>query len=99
MLRPSDKHKHQDPTINLARYYNIPCQKSKENAMKISEERLFEIAAEEYKSAGLDPHNEGVAQWAYYSAQQEYRSEEEVREELRELIKQDKEMGEEVYHG
>lgn len=67
--------------------------------MKISEERLFEIAAEEYKSAGLDPHNEGVAQWAYYSAQQEYKSEEEVREELRELIKQDKEMGEEVYHG
>lgn len=67
--------------------------------MKISEERLFELACEEHRAVGLDDNNKGTAQWAYYSAQQEYRSEEEVRAELRELIKQDKEMSEEVYHG
>lgn len=30
--------------------------------MKFTEERLFEIAEEEYATAGLDAHNEGTAQ-------------------------------------
>lgn len=37
---------------------------------------------------------EGTAQWAYYSAQQEYKDEEEVREERRGLIATEKEMAE-----
>ena len=34
---------------------------------------------------------EGVGNWAYYSAQQEYDSEEEVREEIRGYIVEEKE--------
>ena len=34
---------------------------------------------------------EGVGNWAYYSAQQEYESEEEVREEIRGYIVEEKE--------
>lgn len=62
--------------------------------MKFTEERLFEIAAEEYTAAGLDANTEGTAQWAYYSAQEEYENEEAVREELRGLIATEKEMAE-----
>lgn len=64
--------------------------------MKFTEERLFEIAEEEYATAGLDAHNEGTAQWAYASAQQEYADEEEVRAELRGFIEQEKEFAREM---
>lgn len=60
--------------------------------MKFTEERLFEIAEEEYSTAGLDAHNEGTEQWAYYSAQQEYADEEAVRAELRKFIEEEKEF-------
>ena len=66
--------------------------------MKFSIERLYEIAQEEYTTAnflpeGTDFHTwkEGVGNWAYYSAQQEYNSEEEVREEIRGYIVEEKE--------
>lgn len=64
--------------------------------MKFTEERLFEIAEEEYATAGLDAHNDGTAQWAFYSAQQEYANEEEVREELRKFIAEEKEFAREM---
>lgn len=60
--------------------------------MKFTAERLFEIAEEEYAAAGLDAHNDGTAQWAYTSAAQEYADEEEVREELRKFIAEEKEF-------
>ena len=66
--------------------------------MKFSIEKLYEIAKEEYAAAdflpeGTDFHiwKEGVGNWAYYSAQQEYDSEEEVREEIRGYIVEEKE--------
>ena len=64
--------------------------------MKFTEERLFEIAEEEYATAGLDAHNEGTEEWAYYSAAQEYADEEEVREELRGFIAEEKAFAEEI---
>lgn len=64
--------------------------------MKFTEERLFEIAEEEYAAEGLDAHNEGTEQWAYASATQEYADEEEVRAELRKFIKEEKEFAEEI---
>jgi hypothetical protein len=64
--------------------------------MKFTEERLFEIAEEEYATAGLDAHNEGTAQWAYASAAQEYADEEEVRAELRGFIAEEKAFAEEI---
>ena len=64
--------------------------------MKFTAERLFEIAEEEYAAEGLDAHNEGTAQWAYYSAQQEYADEEEVRTELRKFIAEEKEFAAEI---
>lgn len=60
--------------------------------MKFTAERLFEIAEEEYRTAGLDAHNEGTEEWAYYSAAQEYADEEEVRAELRGFIAEEKEF-------
>ena len=51
--------------------------------MKFSIEKLYEIAKEEYAAADFLPGDtnfytwkEGVGNWAYYSAQQEYDSEE-----------------------
>ena len=66
--------------------------------MKFSINRLFEIAKEEYATANFLPEGtafytwkEGVGNWAYYSALQEYASEEEVREEIRGYIAEEKE--------
>ena len=66
--------------------------------MKFSIERIYEIAEEEYSTANFLPEDtnfhtqkEGVGDWAYYSAQQEYDSEEEVREEIRGYIATEKE--------
>ena len=66
--------------------------------MKFSIERLYEIAKEEYATADFLPEDtefytwkEGVGNWAYCSAQQEYDSEEEVREEIRGYIAEEKE--------
>ena len=63
--------------------------------MKFTAERLFEIAMEEEKAAGVESTIEeqqlGIGNWAYYSADQEYKDEEEVREEIRDLIAADKE--------
>lgn len=64
--------------------------------MKFTEERLFEIAEEEYATAGLDAHNEGTEEWAYASAAQEYADEEAVREELRKFIEEEKEFAREI---
>ena len=67
--------------------------------MRLSIDRLFEIAKEEYTPANFLPEGtdfytwkEGVENWAYYSALQEYDSEEEVREEIRGYIVKEKEM-------
>ena len=67
--------------------------------MRLSINRLFEIAKEEYATADFLPEGTdfytwkaGVGNWAYYSALQEYDSEEEVREELRGYIVKEKEM-------
>ena len=66
--------------------------------MKVSSERMYEIAKEEYAAADFLPEGtefhtwkEGVGNWAYYSAQQEYENEEEVREEIRGYIVEEKE--------
>ena len=56
-------------------------------------EELFEIAAEEYKNAGMDFEGEGAGQWAYLSAEaDDFHSEEEAREELRRLLAEEKAM-------
>ena len=67
--------------------------------MKFSIKRLYEIAKEEYTTANFLPEGadfytwkEGVGNWAYYSALQEYASEEEVREEIRGYIVKEKEL-------
>ena len=67
--------------------------------MKFSVKRLYEIAKEEYAAANFLPEDkdfytwkEGVGNWAYYSALQEYDSEEDVREELRGYIAKEKEL-------
>ena len=66
--------------------------------MKFSSEKLYEIAEEEYAAANFIPKGtefhtwkEGVGNWAHYSAQQEYTSEEEVRDEIRDYIVEEKE--------
>ena len=66
--------------------------------MKFSIARLYEIAEEEYAAADFLPEGtnfyiwkEGVGNWAHYSALQEYASEEDVREELRGYIVEEKE--------
>lgn len=56
-------------------------------------EELYDIAAEEYKKAGMDFNGEGAGQWAYYSAEKDdFHTEEEVREELRAIIAEEKAM-------
>ena len=66
--------------------------------MKFSIDRIYEIAREEYTAADFLPEDtdfhtwkEGVGNWAYYRAQQEYESEAEVREEIRGYIVEEKE--------
>lgn len=67
--------------------------------MKFTAEELFDIAKEEYRKADFLPEigsvkyhtwAEGVGQWAYESANQEYTSLEDVRYELQEYIKDEK---------
>ena len=67
--------------------------------MKFSFKKLYEIAKEEYAAADFLPEGtnfytwkEGVGNWAYYSSLQEYDSEEEVREEIRGYIVEEKEL-------
>ena len=56
-------------------------------------EELYDIAAEEYKKAGIDFEGEGAGQWAYWSAENDdFPSEDEVREELRRLLAKEKAM-------
>lgn len=63
--------------------------------MKFSAKKLFEIAQEEYSKAGLTATAEGAGNWAYYSAEQEYESEQEVRDELAGYIAEELEMANE----
>ena len=54
---------------------------------------LYDIAAEEYKKAGMDFEGEGAGQWAALSAERDdYHSEDEVREEIRSFIEEEKAM-------
>ena len=56
-------------------------------------EELYDIAAEEYKKAGMDFNGEGAGQWAALSAERdEFHTEEEVREEIRSFIEEEKSM-------
>ena len=56
-------------------------------------EELFEIAAEEYKKAGMTATAEGAGEWAALSAENDdFHSEEEVREEIRSFIEEEKAM-------
>ena len=66
--------------------------------MRFSINRMYEIAQEEYAAADFLPEDtnfhtwkEGVGNWAYYSDLQECDSEEEVREEIRGYIVEEKE--------
>ena len=60
--------------------------------MKFSEKELFEIAARESRAAGLNPNNDGTAEWAHYSAQEEYADEAAVIAEIRRFIEIEKEF-------
>lgn len=60
--------------------------------MKFSEEQLFEIAAREYRAAGLNPNNDGTAEWAHCSAMEEYADESAVIAEIRRFIEIEKEF-------
>lgn len=62
--------------------------------MQFTAEELFDIAKEEYAAAGLEATAEGAGNWAHYSADDEYADEDEVREELRGYIKEEKERTE-----
>lgn len=69
--------------------------------MKFSAERLFAIAQEEYRQADFLPDGadyftwkEGVGQWAAESAADEYESEDDVREEIRSYIAEEKQKAE-----
>ena len=56
-------------------------------------DELYEIAAEEYKKAGIDFDAEGAGQWAALSAEaDDFHSEDEAREELRSFIAEEKAM-------
>ena len=56
-------------------------------------EELFEIAAEEYKKAGIDFEGEGAGQWATLSAENDdFHTEDEVREEIRAFLEEEKAM-------
>ena len=60
--------------------------------MKFSEEQLFEIAAREYRAAGLDPNNDGTTEWAHCSAQEEWTDESAVIAEIRRFIEIEKDF-------
>ena len=56
-------------------------------------EDLFEIAAEEYEKAGMTATAEGAWEWANLSAENDdFHSEDEVREELRSFLAEEKAM-------
>ena len=56
-------------------------------------EELYDIAKDECKKAGMDFNAEGAGQWATLSAENDdYHSEDEVREELRRLLAKEKAM-------
>ena len=66
--------------------------------MKFDFETLYNIAIREYREADflLDgakgfSQREGITEWAYYSSKEEYASEEEVVDELKKYIKEEKE--------
>jgi len=72
---------------------------------KFTREELFEMAEEEYAAAGMLPARgsaewniwaEGVGEWAYQSEGEAYQSGDEVREELRALIAEEKELRENI---
>ena len=59
--------------------------------MKISLERLSEIAAEEFAGADMELDNsirEDFSQWAHNAAEHEFDSEDEVRHRLREKLRE-----------
>lgn len=59
--------------------------------MKISLERLSEIAAEEFAGADMELDNsirEDFSQWAHNAAEHEFESEDEVRRRLREKLRE-----------
>lgn len=69
--------------------------------MKFTEEELYNIAYNEYEKAEFLPKrnsakwyswNEGIKEWAYYSSEEEYETEESVREELKKYIEEEKIM-------
>ena len=67
--------------------------KEKKTMKHFTAEELFEIAAEEYKKAGMDFNGEGAGQWAALSAENDdFHTEEEAREELRSFIEEEKAM-------
>ena len=65
-----------------------------EKTMKhFTAEELYDIAAEEYKKAGMDFNGEGPGQWATLSAENDdFNSEDEAREEIRSIISEEKDM-------
>ena len=61
--------------------------------MKISLERLSEIAAEEFAGADMELDNsirEDFSQWAHNAAEHEFESEDEVHRRLREKVQEKK---------
>ena len=61
--------------------------------MKISLERLSEIAAEEFAGAEMELDNsirEDFSQWAHNAAEHDFESEDEVRRRLREKAQEKK---------
>lgn len=59
--------------------------------MKISLERLSEIAAEEFAGADMELDNsirEDFSQWAHNAAEHEFESEDEIRRRLREKARE-----------
>ena len=56
-------------------------------------EDLYDIAKDECKKAWMDFDAEGAGQWAYYSAESDdFHTEDEVREEIRSFIEEEKAM-------
>ena len=56
-------------------------------------EDLYDIAKDECKKAGMDFNGDGAGQWAYYSAESDdFHTEDEVREEIRSFIEEEKAM-------
>ena len=56
-------------------------------------EELYDIAKDECKKAGMDFNAEGAGQWAALSAEQDdFHTEDEVREEIRSFIEEEKAM-------